>query len=59
MTHYVVINAVVGAAADDDRVISFHPDNTEITAIEKTCDGLSVAGYTLKDVSDPALVTGI
>ena len=57
VTHYVVINAVVGAATNDDRVISFHPDNTDTTVIDKACDGLSVAGYTLKDVSDPALVT--
>tara|TARA_A100001037_G_scaffold306251_1_gene350190 strand:+ start:6268 stop:6834 length:567 start_codon:yes stop_codon:yes gene_type:complete len=57
VTHYVVINAVVGAATDDDRVISFHPDNTDTTVIDKSGDRLSVAGYTLKDVSDPALVT--
>ncbi|GLQ06033.1 histidine phosphatase family protein [Sneathiella chinensis] len=32
-THFVVINTVVGAIQQDDRIISFRPDNCSITTI--------------------------
>ena len=55
VTHYVVINAVVGAATNDDRVICFHPDNTDTTVIERVGGRLTVVGYTLDGVSEAAL----
>ncbi len=33
VTHYVAINAAVGAATGDDRLISFAPDHTSITEL--------------------------
>jgi broad specificity phosphatase PhoE len=33
-THYIAINVAVGQAADDDRVVSFRPDNASITVLE-------------------------
>ncbi len=57
VTHFVVINAVVGAATDDDRVISFHPDNTDTTVIDKTGSRLSVASLTLEDAPNLPLRT--
>ena len=33
-SHYVAINAAVGAATDDDRVLIFRPDNGSITILE-------------------------
>ena len=57
VTHYVVVNAVVGAATGDDRVICFHPDNTDTTVIDKVGDRLNVVGYTLGEISGAALVT--
>lgn len=57
VTHYVVVNAVVGAATGDDRVICFHPDNTDTTVVDKVGDRLNVVGYTLVEISDTALVT--
>ena len=57
VTHYVVVNAVVGAATGDDRVICFHPDNTDTTVVDKVGDRLNVVGYRLGEISDTALVT--
>jgi len=37
-SHFVAINAAVGAADEDDRVVLFRPDNGSITSIE-TGDG--------------------
>ena len=34
VTHYVAINAAVGAAAGDDRVVCFSPDNCSVTTLE-------------------------
>lgn len=34
VTHYVAINAAVGAATDDDRLVCFHPDNCSVTVVE-------------------------
>ena len=39
-SHYVAINAAVGAATDDDRVLIFRPDNGSITILET--DGVSL-----------------
>jgi broad specificity phosphatase PhoE len=33
-THFIAINAAVGHAAPDDRVVSFRPDNASITVLE-------------------------
>ena len=33
-THYIAINAAVGHAAGEDRVVSFRPDNCSITVME-------------------------
>ncbi|MCP4624925.1 MAG: histidine phosphatase family protein, partial [bacterium] len=33
-THYIAINAAVGHAIEDDRVVSFSPDNASITILE-------------------------
>ncbi|CAB1062133.1 hypothetical protein D1BOALGB6SA_6909 [Olavius sp. associated proteobacterium Delta 1] len=32
-THYIAINAAVGHATDDNRVVSFSPDNASITVL--------------------------
>jgi broad specificity phosphatase PhoE len=37
-THFVAINAIVGAALEQDAVYVFRPANTSITVIE-TSDG--------------------
>ena len=34
VTHLVAINAAVGIAEGDDRVISFHPDNCSVTVLD-------------------------
>ena len=34
VTHYVAINAAVGAATGDDRLVCFHPDNCSVTVVE-------------------------
>lgn len=34
VTHYVAINAAVGAATADDRVVCFHPDNCSVTVLD-------------------------
>ena len=33
-THYIAINAAVGAATGDDRVVNFRPDNCSCTVLE-------------------------
>jgi broad specificity phosphatase PhoE len=33
-SHFIAINAAVGFAAADDRVVSFRPDNASITVLE-------------------------
>jgi broad specificity phosphatase PhoE len=39
-THYIAINAAVGTATGDDRVVSFRPDFCSITELDS--DGLSL-----------------
>lgn len=41
-SHFVAINAAVGAAEGDDRVVLFRPDNGSITAIETGSGRLAV-----------------
>jgi len=41
-SHYIAINAVVGAAQGDDRVICFRPDYVSVTAIEVSSGMISV-----------------
>lgn len=57
VTHYVVINAVVGAATNDDRVICFHPDHTDTTIVDRTGARLTVVDHTLNEVSEAAPAT--
>lgn len=42
VTHFVAINAAVGAAAGDDRVVVFSPDYASITEIEVDRSGISL-----------------
>jgi broad specificity phosphatase PhoE len=42
VTHYVAINAAVGAAAGDDRVVSFSPGYCSITELESSNGRLRV-----------------
>lgn len=39
-THFIAINAAVGEALSDDRVISFRPDNCSVTVMETVLDEL-------------------
>jgi broad specificity phosphatase PhoE len=41
-THYIAINAAVGHAVGDDRVVSFRPDNASITVMETDGNELSL-----------------
>lgn len=41
-SHYIAINAVVGAAQDDDRVVCFRPDHASVTTIEAAAGAISV-----------------
>jgi len=40
VTHYIAINAAVGVATGDDRVVNFRPDNCSCTVVER--DGQSL-----------------
>lgn len=40
VTHYVAINAAVGAAVGDDRVLIFGPDNCSVTVLDVEAGGL-------------------
>lgn len=57
VTHYVVINAIVGAATGEDRVICCDPDNTDTTIIDKTDETIEVAGYSLDNIGVRPLET--
>ena len=39
-THYIAINAAVGQAIEDDRVVCFSPDNASITVVETNGNNL-------------------
>ncbi len=41
-THFVAINAAVGEATRDDRVISFRPDNCSVTIMRTVMDELQL-----------------
>lgn len=41
-SHFIAINAAVGAASGDDRIVCFRPDNGSITTIDSTPGGLKV-----------------
>jgi hypothetical protein len=41
-SHYIAINAVVGAAQRDDRVICFRPDHASVTTIEVASGAIAV-----------------
>ncbi|MGZ4677225.1 MAG: histidine phosphatase family protein [Acidimicrobiia bacterium] len=42
VTHFLAINAVVGAATDDDRVVCFTPGHCSVTTVVLDGDALSV-----------------
>ena len=42
VTHYIAINAAVGFATGDDRVVNFRPDNCSCTVLESDGVMLSV-----------------
>ena len=42
VTHFVAINAAVGAATGDDRLVCFRPGNCSITVLESAGGGLRV-----------------
>jgi broad specificity phosphatase PhoE len=42
VTHYVAINAAVGAATGDDRLVCFHPDNCSVTVLDHDGSALRV-----------------
>jgi broad specificity phosphatase PhoE len=39
-SHFIAINAAVGHATGDDRVVSFRPDNASITILETNGNNL-------------------
>ncbi len=47
-THFIAINAAVGAATNDDRVMNFLPDNGSVTVIDNTT-GLVLAKLGAED----------
>ena len=40
MSHFVAINAVIGACLGDDRLVIRSLDNTSVTVVETTAGGL-------------------
>ncbi len=41
-SHFIAINAAVGAATGDDRVVCFRPDNCSVTQFDVSSGGLKV-----------------
>jgi broad specificity phosphatase PhoE len=41
-SHFIAINAAVGHATGDDRVVSFRPDNCSITIMETGINTLTL-----------------
>jgi len=41
-SHFIAINAAVGFAIEDDRVVSFRPDNASITVLETDGNSLNL-----------------
>lgn len=42
VTHFIAINAAVGAASEDDRVVSFHPEHCSVTVLRSGEGGLTL-----------------
>jgi broad specificity phosphatase PhoE len=42
-THFMVLNVIVGALRDDERVVTFLPDNASVTILSGFGDELQVA----------------
>jgi probable phosphoglycerate mutase len=42
-THFMTLNAIVGALQDDERVVTFLPDNASVTTLRGFGDGLQLA----------------
>jgi broad specificity phosphatase PhoE len=51
VTHFIAINAAVGYAMEDDRVVVFKPDNTSITIMEASDRQLQLIDLGLEDES--------
>jgi broad specificity phosphatase PhoE len=56
VTHYVAINAAVGAATGDDRVVCFHPDNCSVTVVEHAGSGSAIRVVELGTVRGTAVL---
>ena len=41
-SHFIAINAAVGFAVEDDRVVSFRPDNASITVLEIDANSINL-----------------
>jgi len=41
-SHFIAINAAVGAAKSDDRVVVFRPDNCSVTQLDVTADTITL-----------------
>jgi broad specificity phosphatase PhoE len=41
-SHFIAINAVIGAATNDDRVVIGHLDNCSVSVFEASDEGLSL-----------------
>ncbi len=44
-SHFIAINAAVGAATADDRVVNFRPDNCSITIMQSVMDELRLVQH--------------
>jgi len=49
-SHFIAINAVVGAATGDDRVVSFWPQNASITMIDVNPSVLTLRNRGVEDI---------
>jgi broad specificity phosphatase PhoE len=50
-SHFIAINAVVGEAKCDDRVVSFNPDNGSVTVLDTTSGKLKLIESGLESVT--------
>jgi broad specificity phosphatase PhoE len=51
-SHFIAINAAVGHATGDDRVVSFRPDNASITIMETGANTLMLLERGLEAVTE-------
>lgn len=55
-THYIAINAAVGAATGSDRVVCFRPDHASVTIIDASREGMRL--HALGREADTSVLTG-